>query len=96
MLPLFILASSSCNSTPNETWHCYDSKGRPAADVLFICSYDLAADYRNGVNYRFSDSSGRVVLNLDSDTPRNLNRSDACIYSARVGDNNWNGLAIEV
>ena len=97
LVPLLLLESSSCSHTSNETWHCYDANGRPVADVLFICRYDLAADYRTGVNYRFSDTSGKVVLDLDKDTPRGLIRCHECIYSSRLhsGDmglgGRWNG-----
>ena len=84
-LNLLVLALfAGCNSPKNETWYCYDTHGHPLPDVVIACHYGLAGYDKTGMNCRFSDSSGRIVLDLDDDIPSGLMRGFSCIYSAKL------------
>jgi len=79
------LRISGCGHTPDETWFCYDTSGHPVGGVLILCDYGLASSNKSAVNFRFGDSSGKVVLDLDRDNPyRTLNRGYSCIYSRQL------------
>lgn len=68
----------------DETWHCYDTQGHPAEGVLIVCHYGLAGSNRSGVNFRFSDAEGKIIFDLDDDTPDGLMRGYSCIYSPKL------------
>jgi len=87
LLPFLFLAfaASGCNGTPDETWHCYDTAGNPAAGVLVLCSYGLPSHNKSAVNFRFADASGKLFLDLDKDNPhRGLRRAYICTYSRQL------------
>jgi len=79
-----IVSTTGCNATPNETWHCYDTQGHPVEGVLIVCDYGLASYGKRAFNHRFSNADGKIVLDFDKDTPRELNRGYSCIYSAKL------------
>ena len=85
LLALALLAGiTGCNRTKNEIWYCYDSQGHPLEGVLIACHYGLAGSDKTGMNCRFSDSSGKIVLDVDGDIPDGLLRGFSCIYSAKL------------
>ena len=85
LLALALIAGiTGCNRTKNETWYCYDTQGHPLEGVVIACHYGLAGYDKTGENCRFSDSSGKIVLDLDNDIPDGLNRGFSCIYSAKL------------
>ncbi len=85
LLAISLLAAiTGCNRTKNETWYCYDTHGHPVEGVVISCDYGLAGYDKTGVNGRFSDSTGKIVLDLDDDTPAGLMRGFSCIYSAKL------------
>jgi len=79
-----IIGTTSCAISSSETWHCYDTKGNPAEGVLIVCHYGLSNYDKTGVNCRFSDAKGKIVLDLDADTPLGLERGYSCIYSSKL------------
>lgn len=79
-----LLGATGCYSIRNETWHCYDDKGQPVEGVLIICNYGLANYGKRAVNHRFSDAQGRIILDFDEDTPRELMRGYDYIYSSKL------------
>jgi|LNAP01.1.fsa_nt_gb hypothetical protein len=86
IIGLFVISLSltGCYKTRDVTWHCYDEKGKPVEGVLIVCNYGLANYGKRAVNHRFSDAQGKVVLDFDEDTPRELMRGYDCIYSAKL------------
>jgi len=79
-----LLTTAGCNRDRKETWHCYDTKGHPIEGVLIVCDYGLSNYKKRAFNHRFSDATGKIVLDLDEDTPGELNRGYSCIYSAKL------------
>lgn len=84
MVVSLLLATAGCNGDRNETWHCYDTKGLPVEGVLIVCDHGLANYKKRAFTHRFSDANGKIVLDLDEDTPGELNRGYSCIYSAKL------------
>ena len=78
------IGTTACNSTDNKTWHCYDRQGNPAEGVVIISRWGLPECNKSGVTCRISDANGKIVLDLDADTPPGLDRGDECIYSSKL------------
>ena len=75
---------SGCDQNDTDHWKTYDASGHPVGGVLILCSYGLPSSDKAGVNYRFSDASGKVVLDLDKDIPRGLDQAHVCVYSREL------------
>ncbi len=84
LTPVLLIAASGCKQTKDDTWYCYDRKGKPVEGVLIICRYSLANSGRAAINHRFSNATGMILINLDDDTPDGLIRGYSCIYSANL------------
>lgn len=79
-----LMGVSGCKQTRDETWYCYDTQGHPVEGVLIVCRYSLANSGRAAINHRFSDGTGKIVIDLDEDTPDGLQRGYSCIYSPKL------------
>ncbi|MEO8615858.1 MAG: hypothetical protein ABI600_12015 [Luteolibacter sp.] len=98
LLALALLTGiTGCERPEKETWYCYDALGHPLEGVVIACNYGLPNYDKSGMNCRFSDASGRIVLDLDKDIPNGLRRGFSCIYSAKLRSGNvgmgerWHG-----
>lgn len=72
------------NRHQEDTWYCYNTQGQPAEGVMIVCRYGLANYPKVALTHRFSDAKGKIVLDLDWDTPSGLIRGITCIYSSKL------------